>query len=135
MSDASYFLIRSAIDRAEWRTPISELDELQKRLLYLIADESAQGHLVRMSQLKEQRELGTLPTILGRLNGMIEAGLLERLPDPNDGRSHYLAPTQKAKRAIARISRDVEHSGLFRKTAAAGKRERRSPRAGNGTRS
>lgn len=120
MGDASYFLIRAAIRRAEGRTPISALDELQKRLLYLIADETAQGKAVRMSLLKEQQEWGTGPTLLARLNPMVEGGLIARVPDPEDGRSHRLALTPKAKRAIQRVSREVERAAAALRTAPEG---------------
>ena len=78
MGVTSYFQIRAAIARAEALTPIAKLDGVQKRLIYLIADEMAQGQGVRMSQLKAHREFGTMPTILSRLNEMIESGLLAR---------------------------------------------------------
>lgn len=122
MRNGSYFLLRSAILRAEWRTPMCELDEMQKRLIYLIADETAQGHAVRMSHLKEHGEFGTAPTLLSRLNGLIDGGLLARVPDPNDGRSHHLTLTPKAKRAIERVSRDVERYAGSRRAAEAGRR-------------
>jgi len=126
MGDASYFLIRAAIRRAEGRTPISALDELQKRLLYLIADETAQGKAVRMSLLKEQQEWGTGPTLLARLNPMVEAGLIARVPDPEDGRSHRLTLTPKARRAVQLVSREVERAAAALSAAPAAGR----PRAG-----
>ena len=110
MKSASYFLLRTAIARAEWRTPICRLDELQRQLIYLIADEASQGRAVRISTLKLRGEFGTVPTILSRLNGLIEKGLIARLPDPEDGRAHHLTLTPKAKRAILKVSRDVERA-------------------------
>lgn len=126
MGSTSYFLIRSAITRAEWRTPISGLDELQKRVFYLIADETAQGKAVRMAQLRTHREFGTVPTLLARLNRMVDSGLIARVPDPNDGRSHHLTLTPKAKRAVERVSREVERSA----SALRGTPDARRPRAG-----
>lgn len=126
MGSTSYFLIRSAITRAEWRTPISGLDELQKRVFYLIADETAQGKVMRMAQLRTHREFGTVPTLLARLNRMVDSGLIARVPDPNDGRSHHLTLTPKAKRAVERVSREVERSA----SALRGTPDARRPRAG-----
>jgi DNA-binding HxlR family transcriptional regulator len=124
MGDASYFLLRSAISRAEWRTPISALDDLQKRLIYRIADETAQGNAVRVSDLKALGDFGTRPTLLSRLNGMIESGLIARVPNPEDGRSHYLTLTPKAKRAIERVSRDVERAAPALRAASGESRRR-----------
>ena len=127
MGVTSYFQIRAAIARAEALTPIAKLDGVQKRIIYLIADEMAQGQGVRMSQLKAHREFGTMPTILSRLNGMIESGLLARVPDPTDGRSHHLALTPKAKRAIERVSREVERFALTQPGTPGGKRRSEQP--------
>ena len=107
---AAYFHLMSAISRAESQTPLSGLDRLQKRLIYLIADTTAQGEIIRMSDLKALAEFGTPPTILSRLNEMVESRLIQRVPDPNDGRSHHIILTPEARRAMARISREVERA-------------------------
>lgn len=107
---AIYFHMISAISRAESRTSVSKLDGLQKRLLYLIADTTAQGGIIRMSDIKALAGFGTPPTILSRLNGMVEDRMIRRVPDPNDGRSHHIILTPKARRAVTRISREVERA-------------------------
>lgn len=107
---AAYFHLMSAISRAEARTPMAGLDGLQKRLLYLIADMNARGEAICMSDLKALTGFGTAPTILSRLNGMVEDSLIQRVPDPDDRRSHHIMLTPKARRAIERVSRDVERA-------------------------
>ena len=107
---AAYFELISVISRAEARTPLAGLDGMQKRLIYLIADTTARGEIIRMSDIKALTAFGTAPTILSRLNGMVESRLVQRVPDPDDGRSHRITLTPKARRAIERVSRDVERA-------------------------
>lgn len=120
---AAYFDLISVISRAEARTSVSRLDVLQKRLLYLIADTTAQGGIIRMSDIKALAGFGTPPTILSRLNGMVEDRMIQRVPDPNDGRSRHIILTPKARRAMERISREVERAAP--RLAANGSRGRR----------
>lgn len=94
----------------------SELTHTQARVLVHLANDSG----IRQVELAERLEMQ--PIALSRvIDQLAERGVVERRPDPTDGRAHLLAPTRQARShldAIARVTAAIRADALRGVSAA-----------------
>lgn len=81
-----------------WRQAVGvELTPLQLRIVSFVADHPEQA--VGVARLADELQLSR-PTISDSVGLLVSKGLLIRRPDPEDGRSHQLKLSAKARRTV-----------------------------------
>jgi len=94
----------------------SELTHTQARVLVHLANDSG----IRQVELAERLEMQ--PIALSRvIDQLAGCGVVERRPDPTDGRAHLLAPTRRARShldAIGKVTAAIRADALRGVSAA-----------------
>jgi len=113
MEDDMVVRLAEVLTRASWRLRRNERKELapyglsfaQARALRVLVE----GGPMRMGDLAARLEI--VPrTATTRVDGLEEAGLVQRTPDPEDRRSIRVAATAGGKDLVARLSLQRRHS-------------------------
>ena len=99
-----YLTLKAAILAAKEKYGIHELDLPTRELLHAIGHADFSGERVCISDLKNQGFHGTLPTVLTRLDMLVDGGWVQRREDKSDKRVFLLKPTAKARKAFQKIS-------------------------------
>lgn len=100
-----YIQFKEAIATAEKVHGLYEVDPSTREILQAIASANVSDKEIRVSDIKNQEVFGTLPTVLTRLQKLVEAGWIERKEDTEDGRVVLLQITPKAKSIFKKISK------------------------------
>jgi len=106
----NYVELKSAMKKAEERCGLRELDFPTRELLHTIAHENSEYDTVRFSDLKELNSNGSGPTLLTRLNRLVDGGWIVRRQDKQDKRVVLLKISPKARSAFQKISKALERS-------------------------
>lgn len=102
-----YVTLKATIAAAESRHGLHEIDPTTREMLLAIASANLSARKIRVSDIKNEQTYGTLPTVLARLQKLVEAGWIERKTDPKDGRVVLLQITSKAKLTFNKISKTL----------------------------
>lgn len=102
-----YIQLKDAIAQAERRHGVHDIDPTSRELLQTIASANLSSTKIRVSDIKNEQVFGTLPTVLTRLQKLVEAGWIERKEDAEDGRVVLLQVTSKAKSIFRKISKTL----------------------------
>lgn len=100
-----YVEIKHTIAKAEREHGLYDVDPSTREILQAIAHANLSDTKIRVSDLQKQNGYGTLPTVLTRLQKLVEAGWIERKEDTEDGRVALLQITAKAKSIFRKISK------------------------------
>ena len=100
-----YVHLKEAIAEAEKKHGLYDIDPSTREVLQTIASANLADTKIRVSDIKNQEVYGTLPTVLSRLQKLIEAGWIEKKADKEDGRVVLLEITPKAKSLFKKISK------------------------------
>lgn len=99
---------KAAIGAAEEKHGLDGLDLSSREVLNLIAHANLHKQKIRVSDIKSSERFGTLPTILSKLNRLVQDGWIERYDDETDKRVVLLRVTPKARAVFKRISNALE---------------------------
>ena len=102
-----YVTLKAAIAAAENRHGLHDIDPTTREMLLTIASANMAHTKIRVSDISNKRIYGTLPTVLTRLQKLVEAGWIERKMDPKDGRVVLLHVTSKTKLIFDKISKTL----------------------------
>jgi len=100
-----YIQLKEAIAKAERAHGVHELDPSTREILQTIAAANLAETKIRVSDIKNENVYGTLPTVLSRLQKLVNAGFIERREDADDRRVVLLQITSKAKTVFKKISK------------------------------
>lgn len=101
------FRINKLIRVIEASTELDALNLSAREILKFIAERHAEGLQTRSSDVIQKTGLGTPPTIYQRLSELEEAGWIESMPDPGDGRAKHLVLTPRAEKAFRQMSKEL----------------------------
>jgi DNA-binding MarR family transcriptional regulator len=104
---SKYVHLKEAIAKAEKQHGLYEIDPSTREILQTIASANLSDTKICVSDTKNEQVFGTLPTVLARLQKLVEAGWIERRADPDDGRVVLLRLTFKAKSIFKKISKAI----------------------------
>jgi DNA-binding MarR family transcriptional regulator len=100
-----YIELKDTIAEAERKHGVHKIDPTSRELLQTIASANLSSTKIRVSDIKNEQVFGTLPTVLTRLQKLVEAGWIERKEDAEDGRVVLLQVTATAKSIFKKISK------------------------------
>jgi DNA-binding MarR family transcriptional regulator len=100
-----YITLKQNIARAERQHGLHEIDPSTREILQTIASANLSNMKIRVTDVQSQKVFGTLPTVLTRLQKLVEAGLVERKEDTEDRRVVLLQITSRAKSIFKKISK------------------------------
>ena len=103
-----YVEMKTAIAAAEREYGISSLDFVAREILQTIASANLLKMKIRLTDVKDMDVFGTLPTVLNRLNKLVEGGWIVKKQDPDDGRTLLLEITPKTRAVFNKISKALE---------------------------
>lgn len=98
-----YIALKAALSDAERKHGLLDLDQLTHELLRTIAQADLDKVAIRMSDLKAKYDC-TFPTLIARVQRLVNEGWIERQDNAEDRRSAFLKPTAKARTAFREIS-------------------------------
>lgn len=101
------FRIHRLIRAIESNTELDALNLSAREILRFIAERNAEGQQTRSSDVIMKTGLGTPPTIYARLGELEEAGWIESVQDPGDGRAKLLVLTPRAEKAFRQMSKEL----------------------------
>lgn len=105
-----YINLKSAIYEAEKANGVHDLDHISRDMLHQITVAQIRKQPLCISDLAQNSQHGTAPTVYARLKKLVEAGWIERSENKNDKRSVILTITPKTQTTIKKISRVLERS-------------------------
>ena len=100
-----YVQLKESIVNAEKEHGLCEIDPSTREILQAIASANLSDKKIRVSDIKNEDIYGTLPTVITRLQKLVEAGWIERKEDPEDARVVLLQITSKATLIFKKISK------------------------------
>lgn len=100
--------MKTAIAAAERKYGISGLDFEAREILYAIASAYLSKTKIKTTDLRDMDVFGTLPTVLNRLNKLVEGQWIVKKQDPDDGRTLLLEITPKTRVVFKKISKALE---------------------------
>ena len=101
------FRIHRLIRVIEADTELDVLNLSAREILKFIGARNAEGLQTRSSDVISKTGLGTPPTIYQRLGKLEEAGWINSVPDPLDGRAKLLVLTPRAEKAFQKMSKEL----------------------------
>lgn len=96
--------LKSAIAKAEKQYGLHEIDPNSREILQTIAAANVLDTKIRASDIRNANVFGTLPTVLTRLQKLVDEGWIDRKQDAEDGRVVLLEITAKCRTKFKKIS-------------------------------
>ena len=105
--DDLFLKVSSIVERVAEETGFDALDLVSRNVLVHICSAFATGSAPRVTEVMDERKLGSRQTIHGRIHELMQQGWLDSVADSGDGRAKLLQPTAQTVKVVARISQGL----------------------------
>ena len=101
--DDLFLKVTDVINKIYVENGLGDLDLVSRSVLVHICG-SAEEDGIRVTDVMDERSLGSRQTIHGRIHELVEKGWLTATTDRVDGRAKLLAPSPQTQKVIGKIS-------------------------------
>lgn len=102
-TDDLFLKVTDVINKVGEENGLNELDLVSRNVLIHICGAVDDGG-IRVTDVMDERTLGSRQTIHGRIHELVEKGWLTASADRGDGRAKLLQPSQQAHKLISKLS-------------------------------
>ena len=101
--DDLFLKVTEVISRVGGENGLNDLDLVSRNVLIHICAAAEEGG-IRVTDVMDERSLGSRQTIHGRIHELMEKGWLTASADRGDGRAKLLQPSAQTQRVIGKLS-------------------------------
>lgn len=105
--DDLFLKVSTIVEKVAEETGFAALDLVSRNVLVHICTAAAAGSAPRVTEVMDERKLGSRQTIHGRIHDLLQQGWILAVTDQGDGRAKLLQPSAQTVKVIGRISQSL----------------------------